>query len=229
MGWQSYDAPGHEGHLVALVAGDPDDPDSWRELHGRPEVSALARVPRDTPDEVDVAVFQAACSCGWRSPRFRAPPGTSWWPSYVELPKLHEDLRDLARDLWSQHWRLPDALAARAQVRVPRDAPPVLPASGSGRGGHLSLVDEPGGLRHYLLGQPVHAGACLELMLSDGRWVPGRYENARGDDYLQALFYFDVSCVSAAPDWAGAVPNTPTLLEARVELTGGAMLRWPRR
>jgi hypothetical protein len=230
MGWQSEDAPGHEGGLIGLVpapgAGEPgglrrvrdEGSGGWRELHS----------PRDDVELENVKMFQAGCTCGWRSPRFRAPAGTSWWPFSLELPELHEDLEDLAAELWSQHCRLPDALAARAETRVPRAVVSPTVAAG-GDGGRLVLVDESGGLRHFLLGRPVHAGDGLELRLADGRWLPGRYENQRGKDFLRAMLYFDLQCLAAPPDWAGRVPALSAGMDAMVELQRAACLRWPSR
>jgi hypothetical protein len=43
--------------------------------------------------------------------------------------------------------------------------------------GKLELKDEGrDGLRHYLNGEPVHAGELLEAQLDDGAWILGRYE-----------------------------------------------------
>ena len=38
-----------------------------------------------------------------------------------------------------------------------------------------------GGDRHYLAGKAVHCGTALELLVQGGRWVPVRYELARGE------------------------------------------------
>jgi hypothetical protein len=52
-----------------------------------------------------------------------------------------------------------------------------------GDGEHLELRREVGGLRHYLSGEPIHAGELLELQLDDGKWALGRYEwNYRQQD-----------------------------------------------
>lgn len=40
----------------------------------------------------------------------------------------------------------------------------------------LELRPEPGGLRHYLDGEPVHCGDILELLTDDGARVLVRYE-----------------------------------------------------
>ena len=43
-------------------------------------------------------------------------------------------------------------------------------------GARLELVRERSGLRHFLAGQPIHAGYGLELQLEGGSWIAGRYE-----------------------------------------------------
>lgn len=43
-----------------------------------------------------------------------------------------------------------------------------------------------GGFRDFLAGQPIHAGAPLEIWLG-GRWLPGRYEAAY--QHEQGFFY----------------------------------------
>ena len=42
-------------------------------------------------------------------------------------------------------------------------------------GERLELKQESGGLRHYLAGEPVHAGALLEFQREDGSWMLARY------------------------------------------------------
>ncbi len=58
--------------------------------------------------------------------------------------------------------------------------------------GHLELKTDSGGLRHYLEGRPVPAGACLEMRKSDGTWIAGRYEWSWRQDALPQ-FYTDQS------------------------------------
>lgn len=43
------------------------------------------------------------------------------------------------------------------------------------KSGPLVLVDEESGLRHYLAGEPVHAGDTLELQLGRSELGPGLY------------------------------------------------------
>jgi hypothetical protein len=56
--------------------------------------------------------------------------------------------------------------------------------------GHLELRTDDGGLRHYLEGEPVSAGAVLEVRKYDGSWVAGRYEWSWRPDELPQ-FYTD--------------------------------------
>jgi hypothetical protein len=220
MGWQNEDAPGHEGYLIGLEPA-PQDPGTWREL----------RYPDDKDRTLpSVEMFQVGCDCGWRSPRFRAPLGTSWAPFFLELPYPYDDsLRSVAAELWGQHYRMPDALAARAEQRVPRaPAPTTSRDKDDRRGGRLELAEDAGGPRHFLLGEAVHAGTGLELLLADGRWIPGRYEFTRHDDDLRPLFYADLPLATAAPDWAGADADAAVHPEACIELPAAARLRWPR-
>lgn len=59
-------------------------------------------------------------------------------------------------------------------------------------GEELELRQEEGGLRHYLLGKPLHAGASVELLLEDGTWLPGRYEWSFRKEALP-MFYLYLS------------------------------------
>ena len=95
------------------------------------------------------------CSCGWQGGRYRDEglnaEGRRWWP---DLDAEAES--DAAyRDWWANHM-----------------APMVEPDPAS----VLVLGGDAGGLRHFLAGQPVHAGTYLELRLPDERWVVVRYE-----------------------------------------------------
>ena len=74
--------------------------------------------------------------------------------------------------------------------------------------GTLVLTRETGGLRHYLEGEPVHAGVTLELQLRDGTWLPGRYEASRHGDELWAWFFTGITRES-------------------LRLNQASILRWP--
>jgi len=51
----------------------------------------------------------------------------------------------------------------------------------------LELQHESGGRRHYLNGEPVHAGEILE-MYRDGKWITGRYEWTFREDELPVFY-----------------------------------------
>lgn len=62
---------------------------------------------------------------------------------------------------------------------MPTTTTPTSPETPSARRrpcGMLELRRDAGGLRHYLLGHPVRAGAELEVQLADGYWLAGHYE-----------------------------------------------------
>ena len=93
----------------------------------------------------------------------------------------------------------------------------------------LTLVTEPGGLRHYLDGEPVHAADGLQLLMADGTWLSGRYENHRGPDYLEPLLYFPLRYKTERP-LDRERPNGPRdFIEACITLPSDAQLRWPPR
>lgn len=77
----------------------------------------------------------------------------------------------------------------------------------SGLGQRLELRREAGGARHYLGGEPVHAGDKLEVW-REGAWLCGRYE------------------------WNARQEPTPAIYlseEQAVWLTPEDLLRWPGR
>jgi hypothetical protein len=81
-----------------------------------------------------------------------------------------------------------------------------------GLAGKLTPVQEEGGVRHYLNGEPVHAGDSLELLGEDGTWQRGRYEwNWRRAD--EPSFHCRLNDGS----------------EASLTLLPAATLRWPDR
>lgn len=82
------------------------------------------------------------------------------------------------------------------------------PSAALTTGARLDLVRESGGLRHYLSGEPVHAGDGLELQLEGGSWVGGRYEwNFQGES--PPLFYFGLAGVPE--ELVIALPSTARL------------------
>jgi predicted HAD superfamily Cof-like phosphohydrolase len=84
MGWLNFDAPEHEGYLVAPV----DD--------GRGRTRELGL---DDPDQ-PIAVVQVGCDCGWRSQRIHAPFSTRFAPSTVLTT---DDFEERARGIWHAH------------------------------------------------------------------------------------------------------------------------------
>lgn len=76
--------------------------------------------------------------------------------------------------------------------------------------GRLVLGTDAGGLRHFVDGQPVHAGYVLEVELEDGTWVQMRYEwNFTRD--APPVFYLALAGPAVA----------------KVTLPESARLRWP--
>lgn len=102
------------------------------------------------------------------------------------------------------------------------DPHPVLDGFRAGpRGEVLKLVHEIGGLRHYLGGEPVHAGDLLELRLPGGAWVLGRYEwSFRAGS--APCFY-----VTLGGDWERDAALDP--VQTCLALPQAARLRWPER
>lgn len=109
MGWLNFEAPEHEGYLVAPV-------DNGR---GRTRELGL-----DDPDQ-PIEVVQVGCECGWRSHRIHAPFSARFAPSIVIAP---EDFEERAMDLWRAHVdgmkSLPDDPATRAMFTIAPDPPP---------------------------------------------------------------------------------------------------------
>ncbi len=54
---------------------------------------------------------------------------------------------------------------------------------------HLELRFEEAGYRHYLQGQPVHAGDLVELFTEKTGWISGRYEWSYQPEELPSVFY----------------------------------------
>lgn len=153
MGWGT---DGHEGVAVEVLADGV-------ERSGR---------HNDDPRRDDEPVAQrAVCSCGWRSGRLHPlPPRPS--DSYVSPPEL-------TPAAWEEFFRAAEAVEdACCQGWRLEHFDPLL-----GFEPHTQLIEaaDAGGRRHFLDGRPVHAGAVLELLLRDGRWLAGRYMTAAID------------------------------------------------
>jgi hypothetical protein len=107
-------------------------------------------------DRESTGLLAVLCSCGWRGDGLYRDYGLNadgerWWPD------LDSEAQDQAMhdEWWNRHM-----------------APMVEPDPNA----VLVLGGDAGGPRHFLAGQPVHAGTALELRLPDDRWVLVRYE-----------------------------------------------------
>jgi len=97
-------------------------------------------------------------------------------------------------------------------------------------GHRLELKQETGGPRHFLAGKDVHAGTPLDLLMADGTWLGGRYENMRlADGHLLARFHIDVRCKTTQREWANDPSAAIAYPEASFDLPSDAELRWPPR
>ncbi len=81
--------------------------------------------------------------------------------------------------------------------------------------GHLVLTEDAGGHRHELDGRPVHAGDELELQLSGGTWIAGRYEWTY-DQAKPAVFVIPLMGAQGRSGEPGFLP-----------LPESAVLQWP--
>lgn len=91
MGYFRDDRPGHEGYAVGFVVRDGVEPGN--------ELLRELEYPRDNETRHVVAIA-AGCDCGWRSPRFKPRPGTTWGPYSVDTRR---DDDDRVHKLWSEH------------------------------------------------------------------------------------------------------------------------------
>lgn len=91
MGIFRDELPGHEGYAIGFVTREGCPPDSglYRELE----------YPRDR-DPAWPLLISAGCECGWRSPRWKPLPGTTWSPFTVDVQDA-DDAR--VRRLWAAH------------------------------------------------------------------------------------------------------------------------------
>ena len=88
-----FTSPGHRGGFVAVVVDDTDAAEGFRAL--------------GQDSDREVGLLQAACSCGWRSSRMTAPPGTRWDRAAVAVsinPAYLTQAHKILDRLW--HWHL---------------------------------------------------------------------------------------------------------------------------
>ena len=93
--------------------------------------------------------WQARCSCGWKSEAFY--PNTD--------PRVDFEPEDIEKRMYTE-WH--DTHMAPMVDPEPDRV--------------LVLGQDEGGARHFLAGQPVHAGTVLELRLLNDMWIRIRYE-----------------------------------------------------
>ena len=87
MGWFYEDNVKHEGYIVGVVE---EGPQLFREL-------SYSRSDK----EQQVNWIQIGCECGWRTQRFHAPLGTSYFPHTIFL--RDKQVEDEARAIWQNH------------------------------------------------------------------------------------------------------------------------------
>jgi hypothetical protein len=155
---------------------------------------------------------QAVCSCGWRSEREHSVPsrpedlprderGLTYGPESDAYQAALEQTEDACWEDWSaEHFE---------------------PMLGYEPATQLILARSDGGPRHYLNGQSVHAGAGLEVLLDDGRWLPVRYEWS-----FQSASRPTAHFALGTPDEAAGIADGPVV---SFELPVRAILRWPQR
>ena len=160
----------------------------------------------------DPVAQQAVCSCGWRSEREHLMP-----PRPAELPR---DERGLPYGPEYDAWIVAREAAEEA-CWEDWNAGHYQPLLGYGPRTQLILGRTEGGPRHFLDGRAVHAGATLELLLDDGRWLAVRYEWSWQPEVLSAAHV-----ALGVPTRARELVATPTV---SFELPSRAILRWRER
>lgn len=147
---------------------------------------------------LDDGCVRRMCRCGWSS----APVPAYVWDYDDDSYDAAEAVRNAA---WQTHY-------ARLVTPSPFQT--------------LTLGRDRGGRRHYLAGEPVHAGAALDLLLPDGTWWPGRYESAWASELAEptptAMFHGGLG-----GPWIDN--RTDTTVQVDFPLPADAVLRWPTR
>lgn len=148
--------------------------------------------------------MRAACSCGWAGADRLAIPARPAGEG-ADLDGYFQQLEDLDEQ-------------CRAEWHVEH----LSPLLDEDPNNHLVLARTNGGPRHFLAGQPVHAGEPLELQLDGGTWLPVTYEWSWQPDRPPT----GTIALAGPPGAARAGVEPPV---ARLDLPPSAVLRWPDR
>ena len=158
--------------------------------------------PTHRSGDPDAVAYVAACTCGWRCDREHPvpprPQDEAQRSAWVAALEAADDA--CWRDWHDEHYT------------------PLL-----GYDPSTALIEgrDEGGLRHFLNGRAVLAGAGLELLLADGHWVPVRYEwDFESGKPPRAYLLL------GGPEQALRHDATPVVEFA---LAPRAVLRWPER
>jgi hypothetical protein len=170
------------------------------------------RGPTTHGSEPDPVAVRAACSCGWHSEREHKLP---------QRPEEHQAVggsgrSEVARQTWLENLSAADD-ACWEDWRTEHYSPLL----GYEPDTLLILGRTEGGLRHFLNGEPVHAGARLELQLDGGNWLPVRYEWSFSETTPPMAYV-----ALALPEPAQGIAGPPLIQFA---LPTDAILRWPQR
>ena len=158
----------------------------------------------------DPVLCQAACGCGWRSEREHSLP-----PRPADLPR---DERGIPYGPEYDAWTAALEAADNA-CWEDWNAEHYAPLLGYEPHTQLILGRSEGGARHFLDGRPIHAGARLELLLPDERWLPIRYEWSWDPDKPPT------GHMALGVPAKGALPAIPP--SVGFDLPPDAILRWP--
>jgi hypothetical protein len=85
--------------------------------------------------------------------------------------------------------------------------------------GHLEVRQDPDGMRHYLDGRRLSRGDEVELLLTDGMWLRGRY------DWNGVTVVWPALRLELA---GRASRHTDRRLTGAMPIPPSAILRWPR-
>jgi hypothetical protein len=160
----------------------------------------------------NAVAYQAVCSCGWRSECEHPVPER---PANIE-----RDERGISHGPVYDKW-IEDVEHAETLCYQDWNGDHFEPLLGYEPHTQLILARSDGGQRHYLGGEPVNAGTGLELLTSDGHWLPVRYEWDWNPEHPPRA-YFDLGL----PKPARKLTDPP---QVSIPLDPRAILRWPER